>query len=200
MALEGTASPVEAVLRFWFGDPATEATDYAARRQLWFGKKSQFDQEIADRFQSLYQQAAHGELDHWQEAPDSCLALLIVLDQFPRNLFRQHPQAFATDAKALAIAKSAIAQGFDQSLEPVQRIFMYLPLEHSEDRSDQLQSVECFRNLAAIDPALNDVFDYALRHYEVINRFGRFPHRNSILARPSTPEEIEFLKQPGSSF
>jgi uncharacterized protein (DUF924 family) len=194
------ASPVEAVLRFWFGHSATEATDYTARRKLWFGKNNSFDQEIADRFQPLYQQAANGELDHWQDSPNSCLALLIVLDQFPRNLFRHHPQAFATDAKALALAQVAIAQGFDQALEPVQRIFMYLPLEHSENLADQLQSVECFRSLVAIDPQLSDVLDYALRHYEVIQRFGRFPHRNIILDRTSTPEEIEFLKQPGSSF
>jgi uncharacterized protein (DUF924 family) len=197
---ELTASPIEEILRFWFGTPHPEASQYATRRRLWFSKKPKLDQDIRDRFASVYEQAASGELDHWQRSPHSCLALLIVLDQFSRNMFRDTPKAFAADAKALFIAKAAIEQGLDQVLEPIQRIFMYLPLEHSENLEDQLQSVSCFRDLVAIEPQLFDVFDYALRHYKVIKQFGRFPHRNGILGRETTLEEAKFLQQPGSSF
>lgn len=198
MASELTASPVEEILRFWFGH-ASESS-YTERRKLWFRKNPQLDQDIRDRFLSVYEQAVAGELEYWRQSPHSCLALLIVLDQFPRNMFRNTPQAFATDAKALSIAKAAIEQGFDQMLEPIQRIFMYLPLEHSENLEDQLQSIALFRDLVAIEPQLSDVLDYALLHYQVIQQFGRFPHRNKILNRTTTPEEAEFLQQPGSSF
>lgn len=198
MAFEFTASPVEEILRFWFG--RVSESSYSEQRKLWFRKDPQLDQTIRDRFMCVYEQAAAGELEYWQQSPHSCLALLIVLDQFPRNMFRNTPQAFATDAKALSIAKAAIDQGFDQMLEPIQRIFLYLPLEHSENLDDQLQSIALFRDLVAIDPQLADVLDYALRHYQVIQQFGRFPHRNQILNRTTTPEEAEFLKQPGSSF
>jgi uncharacterized protein (DUF924 family) len=190
---------IEEILRFWFGTPPNQAR-YAERRKLWFSKNPELDQEIRDRFMAVYEQAASGKLEHWQQAPDRCLALLIVLDQFSRNMFRNSPRSFAADAKALLIAKTAIARGLDQQLEPVQRIFMYLPLEHSENLEDQLQSVKYFRDLAAIDPELSDVSDYAVRHYDVIKRFGRFPHRNAILGRETTPEEALFLQQPGSSF
>lgn len=194
-----TNSQVQAILKFWFGDSPQESS-YEQRRQLWFRKRPEFDAEIRQRFADVYEQAATGALDAWQQAPLSCLALIIVLDQFPRNMFRDTPQAFATDAKALDVAQRAVAQGFDQQLRPLQRIFLYLPFEHSENLAHQHQSVELTRQLSAEAPALADVFDYAVRHQNVIERFGRFPHRNRILGRESTPEEIEFLKQPGSSF
>jgi uncharacterized protein (DUF924 family) len=194
-----TNSQVQAILKFWFGDSPQESS-YEQRRQLWFRKRPEFDAEIRQRFADVYEQAATGALDAWQQAPLSCLALIIVLDQFPRNMFRDTPQAFATDAKALDVAQRAVAQGFDQQLRPLQRIFLYLPFEHSENLAHQHQSVELTRQLSAEAPALADVFDYAVRHQDVIERFGRFPHRNRILGRESTPEEIEFLKQPGSSF
>ncbi|TVQ20466.1 MAG: DUF924 domain-containing protein [Leptolyngbya sp. DLM2.Bin15] len=187
------------ILAFWFGEPI-QTPNYAERRSIWFGKDPDLDQEIGDRFLSTYRQAAAGELDHWQQTPLDCLALVIVLDQFSRNLFRQQAQAFATDGKALSIAQGAIAQGFDQQLHPVHRIFLYLPLEHSEDRAIQQESVTLFQRLAEAYPELNDTYDYALRHQRVIEQFGRFPHRNIALGRDSTPEEQEFLKQPGSSF
>jgi uncharacterized protein (DUF924 family) len=193
-------SPSSEVLQFWFDRPDSEAASYKQRRKLWFGKKPEFDQQIRDRFSPLYQQAAAGELDDWQQSTFGCLALILLLDQFPRNLFRGNLQAYATDWKALALAKQAIAQGFDQALNPLQRIFIYLPLEHSESAVDQHQSVALFRQLASANPELADCFDYALRHQAVIDRFGRFPHRNQILDRPSTPEEVAFLKQSGSSF
>lgn len=190
----------QAVLTFWFGDPHLPPESYQERHALWFRKRRETDEAIRVQFHSLYAQAATGELDAWQESPAACLALIVVLDQFPRNLFRGTPQAFATDAKALAIAKAAIARHDDHSLPPVQRIFLYLPLEHSEDLADQQQSVALFEQLVAADSTLSDTYDYALRHRDVIQRFGRFPHRNEILGRTSTPEEVEFLQQPGSRF
>jgi uncharacterized protein (DUF924 family) len=191
---------VQTILKFWFGDPAVEATDYASRRKLWFGKQPEFDAAIRQQFQPIYEQAASGALDDWQQTPEGCLALLILLDQFPRNLFRDQPQAFATDAKALAVAQQAVEQGFDRQLDPIQRVFVYLPFEHSEDPQFQQQSVALFDQLQTAAPELADTYDYALRHQAVIDRFGRFPHRNEVLGRVNTPEEAEFLTQPGSSF
>lgn len=190
----------QAILEFWFGDPQTEETTYQQRCKFWFGKQPAFDAAIGQKFRHTYEQAASGALDDWQQEPLGCLALIIVLDQFSRNLFRDTPQAFATDPKALIAAQQAVRQGFDQALNPSQRIFVYLPFEHSENLEHQVQSVALFRQLYANAPELEDLLDYTLRHQAVIKRFGRFPHRNRILGRESTPEEIEFLKQPGSSF
>lgn len=200
MSQNSTLDPAAAeVFSFWFGGSG-EDQSYAARRKLWFGKAPDFDRAITDRFRSLTEQAAAGELDGWQRSPQGALALLILLDQFPRNIYRGKPGAFASDLKALAVAKTAIDRGFDQQLEPIQRIFMYLPLEHSEMPANQARSVALFHELAAAAPELQDTLDYAIKHQVVVDRFGRFPHRNEILGRPSTPEESEFLKQPGSSF
>lgn len=193
-------SQLQAVLRFWFGAAESEDTSYAKRRKFWFGKQPDFDAAIRERFLTVYEQAAAGKLDEWQQSPLGCLALVIVLDQFPRNMFRDTAKAFSTDAKALSVAKHAVFQGFDRQLLPIQRIFIYLPFEHSENAADQAQSVELSRQLQGEAAELGDVFDYAVRHQVIIDRFGRFPHRNQILGRESTPEEIEFLKQPGSSF
>jgi uncharacterized protein (DUF924 family) len=191
---------MQEILKFWLGEPDSEDAAYSKRRKLWFRKNSQVDQAIRDRFLLLYEQAVTGKLDHWQQSPQGCLALLILLDQFSRNLFRGEAKSFAADPKALEWAKRAIAQGFDQQVAPVQRIFFYLPLEHSENLPDQRRSVELFRQLSEAEPELQDVYDFALRHQAVIRQFGRFPHRNSILGRESTLAEIEFLQQPGSSF
>ncbi|MGJ3245231.1 MAG: DUF924 family protein [Elainellaceae cyanobacterium] len=188
------------VLEFWFGDPSSKDAEYEQRRKLWFRKQETVDQEIRERFESTYERAASGQLDSWHNSPEGCLALVIVLDQFPRNMFRNDPNAFATDAKALAVSQWAIAQRFDQALDPIQRLFLYLPFEHSEQLTHQNQSVEHFARLVNDAPELSDTYSYAIRHRQVIERFGRFPHRNSILGRNSTPEEREFLKQPGSSF
>lgn len=196
---DSTREPAAEVLAFWFGAP-DEDRSYSARRKFWFGKAPDFDRTIADRFRSLTAQAAAGQLDHWQRTPEGALALTIVLDQFPRNIDRGTPGSFASDLKALAVAKTAIDRGFDQSLQPIQRIFLYLPLEHSEMSANQARSVALFEKLAAESPELQDTLDYAIKHRDVIDQFGRFPHRNVILGRESTPEEIEFLKQPGSSF
>lgn len=187
----------DGILAFWFG--STTAPDYGKQRSIWFTKNPEFDQQVRHCFLSDYEQAVAGKLNHWQQSPPSCLALIILLDQFPRNMFRGTDQAFATDAQALSVARYAVAQGFDRELLPVQRWFIYLPFEHSENLADQQQSVELFNSLSA-DPDSASTIDYAIRHKSVIERFGRFPHRNQILGRATTPAEAEFLQQPGSSF
>lgn len=189
-------SLMDDILTFWFEDP-TGVT--ATSRKVWFAKKPAFDAEIRDRFWVAYEQAAAGQFDTWQATASGCLALVLLLDQFPRHLFRRQPQAFATDAKALAVAEGAIARGFAQTLPLIQRWFLYIPFMHSEDLAMQQRSVELFQELAH-DPATQSAYTYALRHRAVIEQFGRFPHRNVILERQNTPDETEFLKQPGSSF
>ena len=176
------------VLNFWFGAGA----EYGVAHKRWFQKDPAFDAEVRRRFLSLHAElAGNGE---WLDAPRECLARIIVLDQFPRNMFRGTPRAFASDALALAAARHAIASGYDRDWVRVEKIFAYLPFEHSEALADQERACELMRPLGA------EQYDYALRHLKIIQRFGRFPHRNAILGRASTAEEIEFLKQPGSGF
>lgn len=186
-----------AVLDFWFGpDPAA----YAERgKSLWFVKRASVDELIRQRFAALHARAAAGELHDWCETPDGCLALVIVLDQFSRNLFRDSPQAFAADAQAREIARRAIDRGFDLQLLPLQRGFLYLPFEHSESLDDQQRSLALFNALRDSSEAA-EMVRYARLHYHVIKCFGRYPHRNAILKRESTDEELQFLSQPGSSF
>ena len=190
-------SQASEILEFWFGKP--DDPNYGQPRKEWFIKKPQFDQEVRSRFLDDYQKAAAGELDHWKNSPQGCLALIILLDQFSRNMFRGQPQAFATDSQALTYAKYATDQGLDKELLPIQRLFIYLPFEHSENLADQHRCVELFSTLKDYPECASGV-DYAYRHLSVIEKFGRFPHRNEILGRETTPEEAEFLKQPGSSF
>lgn len=189
---------IEDIIRFWF-DRSPHESGTGSYRKVWFSKDPAFDQEIETRFRSVYEQAAAGELDHWQETATGSLALILLLDQFPRNLFRGQPRAFATDHKALTIARHAIDQGLAQTLPPIQRWFVYLPFMHSEDLEHQNQCVELFETLRD-NPEIESAYTYALKHRDVIERFGRFPHRNQFLGRGTTPEEAEFLKQPGSSF
>jgi len=183
------------VLLFWFGPPSQRGKAH----KRWFVKNEAFDREVRERFLPLYEEAAAGKLSHLKESATDCLALIVVLDQFPRNMFRGTAHAFATDALALEAARDALARGFDRSLLPVERLFVYLPFEHSEVLADQERSCELTRALDA-DPETNDVYRYAVLHRDIIRRFGRFPHRNAILGRSSTPEELEFLNGPGSSF
>jgi len=190
-------SQANQILDFWFGKP--DEADYGKPRKVWFTKNPEFDQEVRSRFLIDYQQAAAGHLDDWKASPLGCLALIILLDQFPRHMFRGQPQAFATDPQALAYAQHTVAQGFDKELLPIQRGFVYLPFEHSENLAHQRQAIELFSTLKDYPECASGV-DYAHRHLKVIERFGRFPHRNEILGRETTPEEAEFLKQPGSSF
>lgn len=192
-----TMSQAKEILDFWFGQP--DAENYGKPRKEWFSDLPEFDREIHQSFFSIYEKAAMGELDEWQNSPDGCLALIVLLDQFPRNIFRGTAEAFGTDWQALTVAQYAVAQGYDRKLLPVQRWFIYLPFEHSENIEHQRQSVQLFEQLS-YDPESAGAIEYAIRHMEIIARFGRFPHRNAILGRPSTPAEEEFLKQPGMMF
>lgn len=192
MADKSTAADV---LLFWFGAGAERGKPH----KRWFVKNDAFDREVRERFLALYEEAAAGKLAQMRETPADCLALILVLDQFPRNMFRGTPRAFATDPLALQAARHAVGRGFDRNLLPVERLFVYLPFEHSEALADQERSCELTKPLDAY-PETNDVYRYALLHRDIIRRFGRFPHRNAILGRTSTPEEVDFLKGPGSSF
>ena len=191
---------IQSVLRFWFGDP--DSPDYGKSQPRWFKKDPQFDEQIRQQFLPLYDQAVAATLTRWLDQADSCLALILVLDQFPRNIFRGNAQSFATDPQALSAAHHAIQRKFDQELSWVQRGFFYLPLEHSEVLADQQQSVQLFEKLAADFPNPDTIknLDYAIRHRQIIEHFGRFPHRNDILGRCSTAAEHDFLAQPGSGF
>jgi len=185
------------VLEFWFG--ALDSPEFGRPRSVWFVKSIEFDALIRDRFLATHDAAAAGALDAWSSRPLAALALAVVLDQFPRNMFRGTPRAFAADARALALARDAVQRGFDAVLLPVQRWFVYLPFEHAENLGAQRESLRLFERLAT-DAAGAGTFAYAMRHYAVIERFGRFPHRNAVLGRASTPEELELLKDPMGSF
>ncbi|MBW3586625.1 MAG: DUF924 domain-containing protein [Cyanobacteria bacterium 0813] len=185
------------VLDFWFG--RSNSPEFGKVHKKWFEKDADFDAEVRSRFLQQYELAASGQLDSWHDSPENCLALILLLDQFPRNMFRGTPQAFATDNKALATAEYAVNNKFDRELLTVQKLFIYLPFEHSEDLETQQKSVELFRQLSGA-PDSGSAVEYAMQHLEIIQRFGRFPHRNQILGRETTPEEAEFLRQPGSGF
>ena len=185
------------ILSFWFGAP--DSPELGRNRKRWFEKSADFDALIRTRYLAAYEAAAAGGLDAWAERPLSALALVVMLDQFPRNLFRGSPRAFAADPKALAVARSLVARGFDAALMPAQRWFAYLPYEHAEDLAAQRESLAVYDRLRG-DPSSAMPSAYAMRHYAVIERFGRFPHRNAVLGRASTPDEVAFLATPGSSF
>jgi len=182
------------VLDFWFGSKDTPG--YGESRAEWFQKNEAFDDGIRQRFGGLHAAAAHGMLDYfWKDNPEGNLALVIVLDQFSRQLYRGDAKAFAQDGHALKLAKHAIDQGFDKDAIPVHRTFWYLPFEHSENLEDQDRCIELFKPLGNAEWTR-----YAEEHRAVIARFGRFPHRNAALGRESTPEEEAYLAEPGSGF
>ncbi len=189
---------IEEILTFWFGEVRDEPSSFEEYARRWFAQNVDFDREIVQRFQADYELAAQGQLTHWTETARGGLALILVLDQFPRNMFRSDPRAFATDPLAQQIAEQMVDAELDQLLLLVERYFVYVPFMHSENRAHQQRSVLLFQQLAAQRAYFNT--SYAIRHQEVIDRFGRFPHRNNILGRASTPAELEFLEQPGSSF
>ena len=179
------------VLDFWFGQPPKN----------WFRKDAAFDATIRARFGATIDKAVSGGLREWdRQGPAGTLARILVLDQFTRNAWRGTPAAFAGDALALAAALVLVESGGDQALTPQQRAFAYMPFEHAEDPAMQQRAVDLFTQLAAQHDGLTDTRDYACRHRAVIARFGRFPHRNAILGRPSTPDETAFLAEPGSRF
>ena len=187
------------VLDFWFGAPGS--LDAGKPRREWFVKQDAFDAIVRGRFGATIEQALAGGLREWDdEGPQGALARILVLDQFTRNAHRDTPTAFAGDALALAAARRLVDSGADRQLPPLQRAFVYMPFEHAEDAYMQERAVELFGVLAAEQPGFDEMLDYAHRHRGVIARFGRFPHRNAILGRASTPEETEFLRQPGSRF
>jgi uncharacterized protein (DUF924 family) len=199
---DGTSISPEDVLAFWLGPPGTPPLANATR---WYTKDDAFDQQVRERFEGVLELASRGALDGWKTAPRGRLALVIVLDQLSRNMYRGTPRAFAQDARACVTTLEALATGDEQSLTTIERSFLYMPLMHAEDVDLQHKCVAAFERLrddasADLRSFVDNGLDYARKHAEIVERFGRFPHRNSILGRTSRPEEIEFLKQPGSSF
>ncbi len=184
--MDEVAREVTEVLAFWLEE---------VRPDRWFKKDPELDESIRARFRPLYERLAAGPPPRWLQTPESCLAAVIVLDQFPRNMFRDGPKAYATDAAALATAEHAIARGFERKLTEAGARFLYTPFEHSEDAAMQARSVALF---ATVSDA--ETMKYIERHKEIIGCFGRFPHRNAVLGRPSTAEELAFLEEPDSSF
>lgn len=182
-----------AILDFWFGPKPL------AERKVWFRKDPAFDAEIESRFGDAVAMAVAGAFGGWCGTPQGALARVILLDQFTRNIYRDTPRAFAGDARALATAEEAIARRFDESLETLERWFLYLPFEHSESAEAQKRSIELFEALANATGDRNPL-EWAEKHAAVIRRFGRYPHRNAILGRESTPEELAFLSEPGARF
>lgn len=200
-----TVTDIGEILDYWFGSNPDDAATAREKRHIWWEADPAVDAEIRARFGDLVEAAGRNELSDWAETPRGLLALTLLTDQFPRNIHRRTPLAFAFDAAARAYCRHGIARGFDLQLRPIERVFHYLPLEHAESLQDQDESVRLFSELAQhAPPEHKEVFagylKYAERHRDVIARFGRFCHRNRILGRPSTPEEEEFLRQPGSSF
>ena len=199
-------SEIEQVLEFWFGACGPDGALDRGKQKMWFSAGRQYDADIRKRFGKLHRRAARGELDaEWAATPRGRIALIVVLDQFSRHIHRGTAAAFAQDPAAQRLAMTGVEQGADRELIPAQRAFFYLPFEHAEDLKLQRFGARLFERLAAgVAPAWRKEYagfaDYAGHHRDIIERFGRFPHRNRILGRASTPEEVEFLKQPGSSF
>jgi uncharacterized protein (DUF924 family) len=199
------------VREFWFGKLPLAPADLTKRMRLWFGyeitpeQQRRWDDTIHAHFEPLVRQAIHGELAAWADGPRRLMSLILLLDQFPRNLYRGTARAFAGDEQALALALSGMNSGADAALDPVQRMFFYMPLQHSEQRDVQDESVAAYRRLAMEAPdelkeVFNSALDYAERHRAVIQRFGRFPHRNRTLGRASTPDEVLYMKSGGEDF
>ena len=193
------------IIEFWFGEPGSASSIAKRQTSLWFKKQVATDALIKERFETTLLSAAAGELGHWCDSVQGRLALIIVLDQFPRNIYRDTPLAFAFDHVARAQCLTGLELHEDAALQPIERIFFYLPLEHAEDTALQARSVELYRQLAATVEAEDEklfsgFLDYAQRHRVIVDQFGRFPHRNAILGRESSEQEIAFLAQPGSSF
>lgn len=184
--MKNTSEQIEEVLNFWFEELSP---------QDWYKKNDSLDQKLQDRFGKLLEAASKCELFEWRQTAQGCLAEIIVLDQFSRNIFRDKPRAFAQDSLALALAQECVAKGMDAELPPVQKAFVYMPYMHSESALVHEVAVELFKQ-EGLEKNLK--FEYA--HKKIIGRFGRYPHRNSILGRKSTAEELAFLSEPGSSF
>jgi uncharacterized protein (DUF924 family) len=186
------------VLDFWFGAPGS--AEFDTQRKVWFTKDGEFDRCIAARFGATIERALRGELDAWTGSAEGALARILLLDQFTRNAFRGEARAFAGDAQALAAASALVGSRQDEQLAPVMRAFAYLPFEHAEGMAMQDEAVRLFTRLVAVAPEFSSSLDYAHRHRAVIERFGRFPHRNASLGRQSTAEELAWIATPGTAF
>ena len=196
---------IDSILTYWFSADPDRAALAKERADLWWSKNTEVDKEIRERFESSVQLAGESKLNPWLAEPRGRLALIILTDQFARNIYRDSPRAFGFDAQALEWSLDGIELGLDRSLRPIERVFFYLPLEHSERLEHQERSVIRFSELVSIAAAAQrEIFEqylnFAILHRDIVARFGRFPHRNRILGRPSTPDELDFLSQPGSSF
>jgi len=193
------ATPIDKIHAFWFGKLTPDGMSPASQHALWFTKRKDTDRKIAKNFQSLVEQAIAGERDSWVDSPEGLIALVLLLDQFTRNIFRDSANAFAGDARALALAQTAMSQGRHLKLPAIHQVFLLLPLEHSEDLEIQEQCVEGFGALQSRTalPQIADYSRYAIAHRDVIAQFGRFPHRNKILGRHSTEEELIYLETHG---
>lgn len=198
MAIAESAPPWQSVLDFWFLPAGTPG--HRENRAEWFRKDAAFDTEIREHFEPLVRRAVADGLRDWETDPRGALARIVLLDQFPRNIWRDTPQAFSGDAVAVAAAQRAVDAGHDQVVSPVERAFFYLPFEHAEDAAMQQRSVDLFTALEAVHPPSAVQRDYAERHRAVIDTYGRFPHRNRILGRTNTDAEVAYLAQPGAGF
>ncbi len=183
----------QALLDAWFGPPGHPAREQ--HREIWFKGATEFDTALRDAFLADYEAGAAGELREWEALPEGALALVLLLDQIPRNIFRGTPRAYVTDAAACSVADRALARGFDRLVPPAWRLFFYMPFHHSEDLVDQRRSVALFDTLPRNPDRRGGLRRYGRPYIEVIERFGRFPHRNKILGRVSTPDEIAFLAE-----
>jgi uncharacterized protein (DUF924 family) len=199
------SAPWQPLLEWWFGTFESPSEIAADKGKLWFGKRDSQDLEAQTRFGDWVEQALAGGLTEWAQRPEGWLALVLLLDQLPRMIFRDTPKSFSGDLRAQALVAQGIAADFDRQLRPVQRVFIYLVFEHCENLAVQNEAVSRFIELVEQQPEADravfaDNLDYAERHQKIIARFGRFPHRNAVLGRESTAEEIEFLSAPGSRF
>ncbi|HTN65220.1 MAG TPA: DUF924 family protein [Burkholderiaceae bacterium] len=195
----------QSIIQFWFGDSPDDRITGQQQAALWWSKNAALDQQIRARFEAALLAAASGALDAWTDASDGLLALILLTDQFPRNMYRGDARSFDFDAQSRHWCRLALTRQSDRALRPIERVFVYLPLEHSEQLADQELACRLFGALVDNTPAdRQDLYrgylEYALRHHAVIARFGRFPHRNALLGRCSTAAELEFLAGPHSSF
>jgi uncharacterized protein (DUF924 family) len=196
---------IDAIIAFWFREQELSAPQIDQRMDIWFGSDAAFDHEVREAFAGDVQAASEGKLDHWANEPRGRLALILLLDQFRRNIYRDRPEAFEKDKVALKLCVEGAMEKKDRGLTPIQRAFFYMPLQHAESRKVQAKSVELFGKLAnAVTPTYQETFltmaQFAELHRDVIEQFGRFPHRNKLLGRENTPEEEEFLAGDSPDF
>lgn len=196
---------IDAVITFWFREQELSAPQIDNRLDIWFGSDPAFDHEVKENFAADVEKASEGKLDHWAKEPRGRLALILLLDQFRRNIYRDTPDAFKKDTVALKLCVEGAMQKKDKGLTPIQRAFFYMPLQHAESRKVQAKSVELFARLAdAVSPTFQETFltmaQFAELHRDIIDRFGRFPHRNKLLGRENTPDEDVFLAGESPDF